>query len=84
MNCETGTPKAFECFSPGLQGTSYPGNSVRKALNPAGVASLDGDRSTQPLRGWHPSGRTQGKRSSVAPTLGWFDATPSALAPKSA
>jgi hypothetical protein len=72
MHFETGTPKAFKSFSPRLQGTSYFGNTVRKALNPAGVASLDGDRWIQPRWGWRPSGRTQGKRSCVAPTLGWL------------
>jgi hypothetical protein len=36
MHFETGTPKACEALSPGLQGTSYLGDTVRKALNPAG------------------------------------------------
>jgi hypothetical protein len=34
MNFETGTPKAFEVLSPGLQGTSYLGDTVAKSAQP--------------------------------------------------
>jgi hypothetical protein len=38
-----------ESLRPGVQGTSYPGDSVRKALNPAGVASGRGSFDSTPL-----------------------------------
>ncbi|MDB6148744.1 MAG: hypothetical protein JWQ44_192 [Chthoniobacter sp.] len=57
MNFETGTPKAFECFSPGLERASYLGNRGEKRstlqglhlwteivrFNPCGVGAFRGE-----------------------------------------
>ncbi|MDB6151206.1 MAG: hypothetical protein JWQ44_2654 [Chthoniobacter sp.] len=40
MNFETGTPKAFECFSPELQGTSYPWEQRAKSAQPSRALHL--------------------------------------------
>src|SRR5262245_33492322 len=43
-------PEGIASFSPGLRGTSYPGETVGGKFNPEGVASLQ-EKDPQPLRG---------------------------------
>jgi hypothetical protein len=75
-------PNGIESISPGLRGTSYPGNPPPTRINPERVAS-PGDQYPaaaircaliQPFQGWRFGwvGRTQGSFVGDETTLGWM------------
>jgi hypothetical protein len=67
-----GNAEGVQILQPRVARDELPwGNRAEKPSTLQGL-HLNGDRSIQPLWDWRPSGRTQGKRSSVAPTLGWL------------
>jgi hypothetical protein len=63
-------PKGILPSSPGLRAASYPGEMGPVAANPNGVASIRGERRTQPRWDWGLGAQfTQG--SSLLATLGF-------------